>query len=523
MTARVKILCVRPRPNPDCAAVLNAVVDEWVHALALHCDVEMIEQDFDLTEVRARLKPDFLLFDSIHWGRKYRLDIANIGAHPDLPRALLLNSDPHDPMRPLTMDMIAAYGIDTVFCIGTEDLQQMHELRRFNCFVLPKFVDPAVFRDYGEAKILPVTITSAHLFPTFYPWRAQVTAEIQQVMPTLLYTHPGYSTASADPFAIRDEAYARMLSRSRFCVADTTVLDYAVRKHLEIPAAGSVLVSPPSDALTDYGLVDMENCILGPAGPDLYARILAVAGDPDRYEGIRSAGHALVHSRYTRQAWTHILDWFTCRRGLKPGETVQQDGVFGGFRAVPTGDHMPPIADYTVQDNPMAAKLRAAREALLDDGDLQSAANGLGEAMQWIGHVAEPWFMMGVRALALGDRGHAGEWLSQRSALQGQADPKLGLLDPCEIAWLMLFAYLTADDDLFEQMAEAAAGTAHVGIRRVQWLVDGAQPVADLAAAGLAGPMPGDRLSIHWLGDEDFDAWFRLIQKVLAANIKAAA
>lgn len=37
-----KILCVRARPNPESAPVLNAVVDEWMHALALHCDVEMI-------------------------------------------------------------------------------------------------------------------------------------------------------------------------------------------------------------------------------------------------------------------------------------------------------------------------------------------------------------------------------------------------------------------------------------------------------------------------------------------------
>lgn len=521
MTQRLKILCVRPRPNPANAAILNDAADEWVHALALHCDVETIERDFDLAEVHARVKPDLLVFDAIHWGRKYRLDIANIDKFPDLPKALLFNSDPHDPMRPLTMEMIAAYGIDTVFCTGHESLQQMNELRRFNCFVVPKYIDSAVFRDYAEDKVVPVTIMSAHLFPTFYPWRAQVTEEIQQVMPTLLYTHPGYSTATADPFAIRNEAYARMLSRSRFALADTTVLDYVVRKHLEIPAAGSVLVSPPSDALTDFGFVDMENCILGAPGQELYAKMLAVAGDPARYERIRKAGHDLVHAKYTRQAWTWIPEWFACRAALKPGEMVQQQGVFGTFRAAPKGS--PSIADFTVQDNPMGVRLRAAREALLGDGDLQAAAEGLGQAMQWIGHVAEPWFMMGVLAFTLGDRDSAAEWLSQRAAVQGQADPALGLLDPVEIAWLMLFGYLTADEDLFAQMADAAAETAHVAIRRVEWLVDGAKPVADMAAAGLDGPRDGDRLSIHWLGDEPFDGWFGLIQKVLAANFKAAA
>lgn len=521
--SRMKILCVRARPNPDCAAVLSTVVDEWMHALALHCDIEAIEQDFDLVEVCERVRPDLLLFDSVHWGRRHRLNIANIDARPDLPRALLANNDPHDPMRPLMMDMVQAYGIDTIFCTGHEDLEQMKELRRFNCFVLPKFIDPTVFRDYGEARSIPVTIMSAHLFPTYYPWRAQVTAEIQHIMPTLLYTHPGYTNGGNDPFAIRDESYARMLSRSQFCVADTTALDYVVRKHLEIPAAGSVLVSPECAALSDYGFIDMENCILGPAGADLYRKIIAVARDPQRYEQIRSNGHALVHARYTRQAWTHILDWFACRRALKPGEKVQQDGVFGAFRAVPDHIGFPAIAGFTVRDNPMAARLRAAREALLGDGDLSAAVDGLREAMTWIGHVAEPWFMMGVISFSLGDLESAGEWLARRSAVQGKEDADLGLLDPCEIAWLMLVAYLTADEELFRQMSDCAAATSHVSIRRMQWLIEGAQPVADLSAAGLEGPQPGDCLSIHWLGDEDFDSWFGLIQKGLTAHSNAAA
>ncbi len=521
--ARARILCVRPRLNPAMAPVLNTVVDEWVHALALHCEVEMIERDFDLAEVCARTKPDLLLFDSIHWGRSHPLAIANADACPDLPRALLLNSDPHDPMRPLTFAMLARYGIDTIFCLGIEPLQQMPELRRFDCFVLPKFIDSAIFRDYGEARSIPVAVMSAHLFPTFYPWRAQVTAEIQQIMPALLYTHPGYEAGRKDPFEIRDESYARMLSRSRFAVADTTRLDYAVRKHLEIPAAGSVLVAPPSAALADYGFVDMENCILGEAGPNLYGRILDVASDIDRYEQIRANGHALVHARYTRQAWTYILEWLACRRRLRSGEKVQQDGVFGAFGVVADSAAATPIANFAVRDNPMGDVLRAVRRALLDGGDLSAAATDLKTVMGWIGHIAEPWFLMGVIALAVGDPGNAAAWLARRSAAQGAEDAALGLLDPCEIAWLLLAAGLTGQRELLQQMCDHAAATPHVSIRRMQWLIDGARPVPDLAAVGLDAPRPGDRLSIHWLGDEDFHSWLGLVQRVLAANGQGVA
>lgn len=521
-SSRVKILCVRARPNAASAEIHNAVIDEWIAALALHADVETIDRDFDLVEVYERVKPDFLLFDSINWGRRHRLNIANIDAYPDLPRALLANNDPHDPMRPLMFDMLPACGIDTIFCTGHEDLQQMSELRRFNCFVLPKFVDPAVFRDYGEAKSIPIAIMSAHLMPAFYPWRAQVTQEIQHILPTLLYTHPGYVTGTNNPFSIQGESYARMLSRSQFCVADTTVLDYVVRKHLEIPAAGSVLVSPECKALADYGFVDMENCLLGPAGAELYKKIIAVARDQQLYEQIRANGHALVHARYTREAWTHILDWYACRRVLKLGEKVQQDGVFGKFKAVPDTVQVQSIADFTVLDNPMATRLRAAREALLNGGDLAAAVEGLREAMTWVGHVGEPWFMMGVISFALGDLDNARSWLLQRCDAQGQEDAGLALLDPCEIAWLMLIAYVAADDELFQRMLQAAAATSHLSIRRVQWLIDGGAPVVDLAEAGLDKPRAEDRLSIHWLGDEDFDAWFGLIHKGLSAHAAVA-
>ena len=520
---RPKILCIRPRPNPDCATVLHGVVDEWVATLALHAEVETIDHDFDLAEVAARVQPDLLLFDSIHWGRPHRLAIAHADACPEVPRALFLNSDPHDPMRPLTMAMVGAYGIDTIFCMGTEDLAQMNELRWATCFILPKFVDAAVFRDHGGERPIPVTIISGHLFPAFYPWRAQVTEEIQRVIPTLVYPHPGYAKGAHNPFEIRDEAYARMLSRSQFCITDTTRLDYVVRKHVEIPAAGSVLVSPPSQALADYGFVDMENCILGAAGPELYSRIVRVASDPQLYERIRASGHRLVHERYTRAQWTHILDWLACRQALKPGESVQQQGVFGRFAAVPAGAGAVSVAGLEVHDNPMAERLRAARVALLHDGDLIAAANGLRECMGWVGHVAEPWFMMGVIAMAVGNHADAAEWLGQRARVQGGQGAGLGLFDPCEIAWLLLLAYCTDDEALFRQMAEAANATSHLSIRRMAWLIDGAPEVADLAEAGLAHPLPGDAPSIHWLGDEDLDDWFSLMQRVLARMPAAEA
>jgi len=168
-------------------------------------------------------------------------------------------------------------------------------------------------------------------------------------------------------------------------------------------------------------------------------------------------------------------------------------------------------------------RLRAAREALLTGGDLAAAANGLNECMSWIGHIAEPWFMLGLISFANGDFETAAELVAKRGAAQSKAGASLGLLDPCEIAWLMLLGWWLGDRDLVAEMTKSAAATSHVSIRRVQWLIDGAENADDLAAAGLAGPRPGDCLSIHWLGDEDFDSWTGLILRGRAAREQATA
>ena len=517
---RRKVLCVRPRPNPNTAPMLANVVDEWVHTLALHCDVSVIEQDFDFAEVYEQLKPDFLIFDSVHWGRPHRLNIANAQAHPHVPRALYLNCDPHDPMRPLILQMLDNYGIDTVFCTGNEQIQHMPELLRIASFILPKFIDPTVFQDYKLDKIIPVTVFSGHLFPSFYPWRAQVTEEIQRLFPTLVYTHPGYDKNHQAPFEVRDEKYSQLISQSYFSIADTTRMDYVVRKHLEIPASGAILVAPESEPLKEYGFVDLENCVLG-SGRELYIKINAISRSPDLYSYICKQGHDLVHSRYTRQLWTHMLDWFECRIRLQPGEIVQQQGKFGSFENVRANPGTPWIADAVIFDSPMSAVLRSARDTILSGEDLASTKAALNDLTNWIGHVAEPWLLLGVIALLEGDLNQAALWLSRRGNAQGQSDPELGRLDPVEIAWLLMLAELLEDEGLRDLMLERALDAPHLSIRRMRWLWRDDEDEQDGETTGVDGFEPGDCLSIHWLGQEDLTTWIALAERVLAANGRA--
>jgi hypothetical protein len=513
---RRRALCVRPALNPDAPPFLRAISDEWIAALALHCEVTTIDHDFDFSAVCDRVRPDFVIYDAVHWVRPTRITVTNARAHPHIPRAFFMNCDPHDPLRPQFMELVHHYGIDTVFC-GVEHVKQMPELEQLDCFVLPLFVDTAVFRDYGVERNIALSVFGGRLYPSFYPWRARLLDEIPQQIPTLVYPHPGYGKGEANPFAVHGEPYARLLAASRFSAADTTRLDYVVRKHLEIPATGAILIAPDSGVLKALGFVDMENCILG-EGPSLYSKIMAVAADPAACERIGQAGHDLVHRRYTRRNWTHMVDWFECRAACPPGQVTQQDSVFGHFRNVPATPDVVAIAGFELAHSPMSAVLSEAAAAIRDGGNLDEAKARLHEVCSWIGHIAEPRLLLGVIAMLQGDLDQGLQLVARRAFIKDGETVGLGPLDPCELAWLLLLGGITGDAEFCAMLIERARRTPHVSVRRAMWVLSGASHTADFGAEGLLCAQPGDWPSIHWGGQDSFPQWLGMLARLLEAN-----
>lgn len=518
---RRRALCVRARPNEAAPPFLHAIANEWVHALSLHCDVTVVEQDFDFRDVCDQVRPDFVVFDAVHFVRPNRVTLTNADAYPEIPRAFYFNCDPHDPLRPQFLEMLSHYRIDTIFC-GVEHLKQMPELSQFNCFVIPLFIDADLFRDYGLDRNIPVSIFGGHAYPSFYPWRAKALEEMQRIFPVLVFPHPGYSAEIVSPFEVRDEKYARTLAASRFSLSDTTRMDYVVRKHLEIPAAGAILIAPDSEVLKPMGFVDMENCILGEGMP-LYKKIMKVAADPLLYERIRKAGHALIHGRYTRAHWTHIVDWFECRATCGPQEAVQQTGRFAGFRVVPVTPNLSSIDGLHLETNPMADILGPASEAILTGGDLAVTKARLQEACSWVGHVAEPRFLQGIIAMLEGDLDAGITHICQRSGTKFSRTEtgrlfQFGQLDPCELAALLLVSAIRNDADLCKPLLDRARATPHVAVRRAIWVISGSPHDIDFGEDGLMTARPGDWPSIHWLGQESFPQWLLLTARMMAAN-----
>ena len=436
---RRRILCVRPRLHANRPVYLQGVKGEWIRALGLHADVRVEHHDFDLQKVFETFAPDLIVFESLDYHFVELPKIENPLVAPHVPRVLLLTTDPHDPSRPMLYDRVVAYGISAAFqACGPSHGGFMPDLAHLASFTIPTIIDEAVYRDYGLEKTIPVSIFSAHLMPGFYPWRTQVTEELPRRLPTLLYPHPGYVQGPQGPFALRGEAYARLINQSYFSASDTTRHDYVVRKHLEVPAAGSVLIAPRSAALGDYGFEDMRNCILG-SGPELYDKIDAVSRQPDLYAAIKRAGHDLVHARYTHRHWRHIVDWLECRLKLQAGERVAQDGVFGGFSIEPASSSAArPLVRG--RDNQMTAVLRAARGAILTGRGVEAAVRDLRVASAWSDHIAEPFFMLGVIGLLSGQPAEAVMLIARRPTRLGSDDPALSHFDPVEVAWILVAA-----------------------------------------------------------------------------------
>lgn len=515
---RRRVLCVRPQFNPRTPPFLVGLMNEWVEALGLHADLFIVEKDFDYGQICDLVEPDYVVFEDLTLCRPCPLRISNIGAHSSVPRIGFAWGDPHDIDRMMFWQLFDQYRMEAFISYAYEHPQHMPELRGF-AYSTHLFFDPAVFRDYGLEKTIPVSVFGGLRAPRFYHWRLQTTQDLIYHFPTFVYAHPGDHRRPAHPYPVHGEAYARLLNQSHFSLADTTRLDYVVRKHLEIPATGAVLVSPDTPPVADYGFVDMENCVLG-SGCELRDKIRSVADDPVLYERIRQAGMAHVHGRFTRAAWRTLPEWFECRRLQGPGTVVQQVGQFGPFRLVPAGE--PRIVSCEIPENDVTRLYTEVRSILLEGGSLDAAEAALAQARAWISYLIEPSVLGAVVALLRGDPHRAlNELMRPRNLILGRRE-NCGLdgepvvaFDPVEVAWVMVTAWIAGNADLVTTTRNLAATMQHLALRRALWLLDGAH---EPPCSGLHQRLSGDRFSVNWLGQEALAQWCALLRRVLEAN-----
>lgn len=505
------------RPTAD---FQGAIEDEWTQALSLHCDLHTIHEDFDYGEVCDRINPHFVVVRNPGGYRPEPLNITNVDARPDIAKIGFYVEDPHDTARVSFLRLLDHLKIDRFFVPGPATVRQSPELAR-RALTMSMFIDDAIFREYNLEKLIPVSVFGGTSVPGFYAWRAETVQRIADHFPTLIYTHPGYSNPlPRHAFPVVGADYAKMLNRSRFSLADPTREAYVVRKHLEIPAAGAVLVAPDFPELACYGFRDMENCVLG-SGNRLFDKIATVANDPELYEKIRVSGQKLVHARHTRKSWRWIIDWYECHRGLRPGEVVQQQGVFGPFKAVPGRTSSLDLAATALGDSEFSAAMKQAMNLILCNRDLEAAEAVLKRVAGWLGHLHEPYVPLGLIELLRGQPARAKEMFLSPYAIRVRREG-VSCFDPEELAWLWMTGLILGDDSLVKLAAANANGARHLSLRRMA-VVCTERSAADgppKITPELLSRADGDQLSIHWTGQLEWGVWLDLVRRIMAPNAK---
>jgi hypothetical protein len=516
---RYHALFVRNKNGAPFVGWLHKLEDEIVTILSQDLNLTVIDEDFDYGEICDKHNPDFVIFDSPGGYRSVPLTIGNINARPDIPRICFTNNqDPHDTSRVALLRMMDELKIEKFFSTtGAATMRQSPELMG-RIFIAPRYFDGEIYKDYGLQKDIPVSVFGWGVAPDFYSWRTSVVQQIFNYFPTFIYTHPGYGAKTERyRFPVEGVDYAKMLNRSHFSLADTTRLDYLVFKHLEIPASGSVLVSSPTPDVFYYGFRDMENCILG-SGMELFQKIAHVANDPNLYEAMRKSGHDLVHSRFTYNQWHYIRDWYSCQRSLRPGETVQQQGVFGPFVAVSGGAELPAVACDPLQDSEFSSGMKQAWQKIVTGDRLEEAEAALSDMLTWLGHMTEPWMLLGVIALLRGQAAKAKECFLRPCLIRSSREQGNTCLDPEEVVWLSLTGVLTVDSVLIQQMRAEAANIRYLGLRRVEWLFQRQGKLDVAPPTNVVARQSDDRLTTHWTGQLDINSWIALMNRIMAAN-----
>ncbi len=513
---RRRALMVRGKKIKNIAGFMANVEDEMHKTLALHFDLTVIDQDFDYGEACDRINPDFVIFETPGGSRPVPVEIRNRTARLDIPRIGFTNQDPHDTARVLFLQMLDDMQIDSFIAHGGESFFRQSPELNSRGYTSALYIDDTIFHDYGEQKIIPISVMGGMMCPSFYQWRAALTAKIANHIPTLIYAHPGYEAEIPSyKFPLKGEDYARMLNRSYFSLSDVTALQYPVRKHLEIPACGAALVTAAVPDLAWYGFRDMESCIIG-EGDEALAKIAHVANNPDLYAAICKNG-AAVARRHTRENWRYFNDWYECHRTLRPGEMVQQQGVYGRFQAVSGGRNVPRIAEAAPWQSVFQQRMRRALALIIDNGNLEDARAELNDMANWLGHLCEPVFPLGLIALIEGAVDDAQQLFARPFEIRKNRDG-LSLLDPEEIAWLWFCGMLRSDARLVEAMQQMASAITHVSLRRMAWLegrLSGGSSVLEKPER-----LYEDRLSTHWLGEVAFKDWLSLVNRILIANSK---
>ncbi|SCB60624.1 Glycosyl transferases group 1 [Rhizobium aethiopicum] len=492
------------QPNANAAGYLLLHMQQQVKCLATHFDVVVINRDCDYAEICDRYEPDLTLFESgyrSHGSR--RIKITNTNTHTSVPKLGLHNADAWCDRRAGFLSDMEQWGIETYFAIATMTPEYMPAVKE-NLFVWPNFIDPEVYHDYGQQKVIPVTLTGQAY--GLYPWRQTIFPMIRDRYPCLVSPQHAYESKLASQL-LSGEAYARALNASLLVPTCGTMGGEVVRKHFEIPGAKACLVTERTAAVEAAGFVDMENCVFVD-GHNVVERLDYLFSRPDEIRRITTAGYSLIHERHTLSHRPQIYQWFMLNKGLQFGEKIIQSGPFGDLAKVRRVSKQESV--HIVGQASDRALLKQG-DLLLQQGRVEEARHCYLSCLDYVSYLPEAKFRLAICALQEGDADRGYDLLVDLVKVTmteyGALDP-----DPVEWAYFLLALICRGQFERARRLQDFYPSLSHDELRRARLVI------AQLGGSGGgvgSGRNGGDRKSIHQMPDQTDSEWLAWFADIL--------
>ena len=483
---------------------------EHVKCLSEFFCVTVITEDCDYRQVCDKHKPDLVLFETgVNILTCRTPKITNVRACPGIPKVGLINADAWCETRTGTLSELEHWGIETVFSIAITAAEHTPELAD-NLFIWPNCVDPDVYKDYQEHKLIPVLLSGATA--ALYPWRQRVHELLAAGYPSLSCPHPGYLARPAAGSSMYGERYARTLNGSWIAPVCGTVAKELVRKHFEIPACRTLMVTEKSPALREAGFIDMHNCVFADEN-DVLDKVAYLFQHPDELAAISSAGHDLVHSRHTMKQRDQLFQWYKLRQTLQANQRIVQPSVFGPLTVVSSSSHLE--TNHIISNGLHLSLLRQGDDRLWL-GRYEEAKAAYSACLGYMRRFPEARLKSALCNLY---QGNAELALSTTFELVQYALDEYKAPDPDPVEWAYYIVALLGSGRVREACKRATQFPLlrHTELSRVRWVVHVLQDRGHDTRSTPDDEGQQSRRSIHRFPKRMMEEWIAEIDKMLVA------
>ena len=507
-----RLVLFQYRYDPRLPSFLSMHAREHAKCLSNFFEVTVIDKDCEYQEICERYMPDVVVFESgVPFASCHKPTIANVKSCAHVPKIGLLNADAFGEGRAGFLSDMDHWGIETFFAIATTAAEHIPEIAN-NLFIWPNAVDADLYRDYGQSKNIPVLFTGNA--NALYPWRQQITRLVSRHYPSLICPHPGYSPLEEVNQLMVGEPYARMLNASYFVPACGTVVREVVRKHFEVPACRSCLVTQQSAGLEAAGFADMVNCIFAEEG-DVLEKLAFLFSHPERLQAITDAGYNLVRSRHTSHQRDQILQWLTLSRTLAPNSKIVQSNPFGPLEVIRDGAEATEAMSAVRPPSGSLLEILGHGDAKLANCKYSAAETIYLRCVNHYRFMPEPQMRLALCNLYLGNAKAALGWITKPIQFT-LAEYKA--IDPDPVEWSYFIITLLCLGRTEEAVERAAQFPYlhHGELDRVRSLI---AFIRNGAGLEVSDRIPADNLrrSVHRLPERNFKEWTRQLSLMLIA------